>query len=84
MVMIKTVLIYLLEILSYAIIIKALMTWFPGGRESKFYELLDTLTEPIEGPVRKIMGRFVNGPVDFSPIVALLLVGLLRRLVFFI
>lgn len=39
-------------------------------------------TEPILAPCRKLIGRFNYGlPVDFSPIVAMLLLSLAQRLV---
>ena len=38
------------------------------------------LTEPIMAPIRRILPP--TGGIDFSPLIALLLLGLLRRLIF--
>ena len=43
-------------------------------------QMVYQLTEPILEPIRGIMPR--TGMIDFSPLIALLLLGLLRRLLF--
>lgn len=43
-------------------------------------QIVYQLTEPILEPIRNIMPR--TGMIDFSPLIALLLLGLLRRLLF--
>lgn len=76
----------LLDLISLIIIIKCFMTWFPGGTQNKIYELFSMLTDPIEEPIRSVMYKYMNGPIDFSPVVALLLVrlaqGVLTRMLF--
>ncbi|MCC0741011.1 YggT family protein [Clostridioides sp. ZZV14-6044] len=78
---IRIALYYLLDIIAWMIVIKSLMTWFPNGRQSKIFEILENLTEPIEGPIRSIMYKYTNGPIDFSPLVAIVLLMFLRQLV---
>ncbi|CZR98129.1 MULTISPECIES: YggT family protein [unclassified Clostridioides] len=78
---IRIALYYLLDIIAWMIVIKSLMTWFPNGRQSKIFEILENLTEPIEGPIRSIMYRYTNGPIDFSPLIAIVLLMFLRQLV---
>lgn len=70
---------YLFDILSWIIIIKSLMSWFPNGMGSKLYYILNNITEPIEGPIRSIMYKYNSGPVDFSPMIAILVLMLLKR-----
>ena len=72
---------YLLDIIAWMIVIKSLMTWFPNGRQSKIFDILENLTEPIEGPIRSIMYKYTNGPIDFSPLIAIVLLMFLRQLV---
>lgn len=74
------ILLQLIQLLTWAIVIKSLMTWFPGGRQSKIYDFLDTLTYPIENPIRSLMYRFSTGPVDFSPMIAIIVLIFLRRI----
>ena len=69
---------YLFNILSWVIVVKALLTWFPGGG-GQLYNVLSTITDPIEAPIRAIMRKYTNGPIDFTPMVALLVLMLLER-----
>ncbi|AUA37860.1 YGGT family protein [Clostridioides difficile] len=78
---IRIALYYLLDIIAWMIVIKSLMTWFPNGRQSKIFNILENLTEPIEGPIRSIMYKYTNGPIDFSPLIAIVLLMFLRQLV---
>ena len=76
---IRIALYYLLDIIAWMIVIKSLMTWFPNGRQSKIFDILENLTEPIEGPIRSIMYKYTNGPIDFSPLIAIVLLMFLRQ-----
>lgn len=69
----------LLDILSFLILIRCIMTWVPGGIQSKIYEIISTLTNPIEEPIRSMMYKYMNGPIDFSPIIAILLIRFAQR-----
>ena len=51
---------YLFDILSWIIVIKSFMTWLPSGG-GKFYDVLSTITEPIEAPIRSVMYKYTNG-----------------------
>ena len=50
---------YLFDILSWIIVIKSFMTWLPSGG-GKFYDVLSTITEPIEAPIRSVMYKYTN------------------------
>jgi len=65
-----------LNLYSWAIIVYILMSWFPGARESSFGEGLGKITEPY----LEIFRRFIPplGMIDFSPIVAILVLSLAR------
>ena len=69
---------YMRDILSWAIVIKSILTWFPNGVGS-LYNMLSVITEPIEGPIRSIMYKYTNGPVDFSPMIAIIVLTFLER-----
>ncbi|MEF9990937.1 MAG: YggT family protein [Romboutsia sp.] len=70
----------LLDVLTFIILIKCIMTWIPGATQNKLYEVFCVLTDPIEDPIRSIVYKYVNGPIDFSPVIALLLIRVVQRL----
>lgn len=79
--MIAVLLIKLLNILSWIILIQCLMSWFPGARYSRVYEILSMFTEPLVGPIRELLFRYIDIPIDFSPIIAFFLISMAQRLI---
>lgn len=79
--MIAVLLIKLLNILTWLIIIQCLMSWFPGARYSKVYEILSMFTEPLVGPIREVLFRYIDIPIDFSPIIAFFVISIVQRLI---
>jgi YggT family protein len=61
----------LLAILQFAIILRALMSWFNPSMENPIVRLVIEITEPILAPLRRIVPRI--GMIDITPIVAILL-----------
>jgi YggT family protein len=70
----------LFEILSWAIIIRILLSWVRIDPYHPVIRLLDQITEPILAPLRNILPT--AGGLDFSPIVAIVLLELVRQLLF--
>ena len=68
----------LFTILIFAIIARALISWFPIRPDSPVIVLLDEITEPIMRPLRQIVPRL--GMLDITPIVAILLLQMLQSL----
>ena len=62
---------------------RILMSWLPMFHGSRFAEFLFVLTEPILGPIRKLVMRSpLGGPgmmIDFSPIIAFVLLRLVSN-----
>ena len=77
-------LIKLLDLISFIILIQCLLSWIPSIRMSKLYEVLSMVTDPIEEPIRQVLYRYVSLPIYFSPVVAILLIGLMKNLVYII
>lgn len=71
------IIILLLQILSFAIIGRALLSWFDPGMRSPVGRILHDITEPIVGPIRQVVPRL--GMIDISPIVALVLLQIISR-----
>ncbi len=61
------------SILSLAIFIRAIVSWFNMDPRSPIIQILDAVTEPIIAPIRQIMPRL--GMLDLSPLVAILLLN---------
>ncbi len=68
----------LLNLLSFAIIGRALLSWFDPGMRTPVGRVLRDVTEPIIGPIRQVMPRM--GMLDLSPFIALLLIQVLTRI----
>ncbi|HHT7235274.1 MULTISPECIES: YggT family protein [Bacillus] len=71
-----TVLLYAIEIYSWALIIYILLSWFPGAKESTFGEFLARICEPYLEPFRRFIPPF--GMIDISPLVAIIALKLAR------
>lgn len=78
---------YLLTILTWIIIIQAVLSWLVAfnviNTTNEFVRsilmVLDRITEPLYRPVRKIMPDF--GALDLSPLVVLIIVQILNSIV---
>ena len=77
---------FLLYVLWWIIIIQAVLSWLVAfnviNTQSNFVrtvlDVLDRLTAPLYRPIRKILPDF--GGIDFSPIVLILAIQILRKL----
>jgi YggT family protein len=70
----------ILSLLVLAIFIRALLSWFYPVGKDPWTRLLVNVTEPILAPIRSVLARIMPIPMDFSPIVAWLLIVLLQNL----
>lgn len=69
----------LFTVLTFAIVGRALLSWFDPGLRSSVGRILVDITEPIISPIRRVVPPF--GMFDMSPIIAILLLQLLQRLI---
>jgi YggT family protein len=60
----------LFKILTYAIIARALLSWFPIAPGNPIARILFDVTEPILAPLRRIVPPL--GAMDITPIVAII------------
>jgi YggT family protein len=72
-----SILVWLIEIYSYALIVYILMSWFPNARDTKFGQILASICEPYLEPFRRIIPPI--GMLDISPIVAILVLNFATR-----
>ena len=67
----------LLNILSIAILVRVLLTWFPVDPSNPIIRILYDVTEPILAPLRKVIPRI--GMFDLSPIAAMLVIQFISQ-----
>jgi len=68
----------LLKLYIYLVIGRVILSWFPitpGSGLASVYRVVHTLTEPVLGPVRRIVPAL--GMIDISPLVVIILAELL-------
>ncbi len=73
-----------IAVIEYSILARVIISWLPISRENVFIKLLYQITEPILSPIRVIIQKSAIGKnmmFDFSPIIAFLLLGVIRNLV---
>ena len=63
-----------LDVFFYAILLQAILSWF--NPQSPISSVLNSLTKPILAPIQRIL-PMANG-MDFSPIVALILIQMIN------
>jgi YggT family protein len=68
----------LFDILSLAIFVRVLLSWFNINPFNPFIALLDQITEPVLAPLRRFIPPI--GGLDITPIVALFLLQILERI----
>jgi len=70
----------LFQVLTLAIVGRALLSWFPMRPGNPFYQLaviLHQITEPILAPLRRVIPTI--GMLDISPLVAILLLQFIQQ-----
>ncbi|MGK2966196.1 MAG: YggT family protein [Tepidiformaceae bacterium] len=68
-----------LQMLTWAVIARSLLSWFPIDQGSTIYQLLFRVTEPIIEPFRRIMPQ--TGMMDLSPLAAIIMLIVMRQMV---
>jgi YggT family protein len=66
---------FVLNIYTFLIIARAIISWVNPDPYNQVVRILDKLTEPVLYPIRKLLRRVTgNLPMDFSPIIAIVLI----------
>ena len=72
----------LFDLYSIALIVYALLSWFPGAYQTKFGAFLTRIVEPYLKLFRRLPLQFAG--LDFTVWVAILALNLLNRVVFYL
>lgn len=74
----------LLNFIQLAIFARVIISWIPIPKDNPIIKLIYQITEPILAPIRGMIERSSFGKnmmFDFSPIVALLLIQVIRSII---
>lgn len=71
-------LIRMLEIYSYVILARVLLSWIIRDPFNRYYLFLLRITEPVLSPIRRLLPQM---GVDISPIIVFLLIDVLIRII---
>jgi YggT family protein len=72
------IVVVLCDMMAILIVIRALLSWFPVDRNNVLVGFLETVTNPILVPLRRIIPRL--DMIDLTPMVAILLLMLISWL----
>ena len=75
----------LLRIYELLFIVRAILSWIPQIQGSGLSYFLHSVTEPVLAPIRKVLFKipfFAGIPIDFSILVAFLLIDVVRTVIF--
>ena len=68
----------ILSLYTWVIVIRALISWVSPDPRNPIVQLLSRLTEPVLKPLRRLVPPSMTGNIDVSPILAILLIQLVR------
>lgn len=68
----------LAQALNLAILARVIISWLPISRDSVIVQILYGVTEPILGPIRRVLPNM--GGLDLSPMIGLVLVWVAERI----
>ncbi len=67
---------FLVQGLIFAIFIRSILTWFPIDRTGPIVRAIDSVTEPVLDPLRRVLPRI--GMIDLAPMVAIIVLLFIR------
>lgn len=69
----------LATLLTFAIIVRAILSWFPLSGSNPLVAIVYQITEPVLAPLRRVIPRI--GMMDITPMVAIILLQVITVLV---
>lgn len=76
--------IYFTQFIYFLIFVRVIISWLPVRDNNVIIKLVYSLTEPILAPIRKLIYKSPLGGsglmIDFSPIIAWILIELIKRI----
>jgi len=75
---IADLLLRLIDLYALVILVRVVLSWLPVDHDQPWVRFVVDVTEPVVGPIRRVLPSF--GGLDFSPLVAMLLLQLMRNM----
>ncbi|HWO03284.1 MAG TPA: YggT family protein [Methylomirabilota bacterium] len=72
---------WVLGLYSWVIIAAALITWVSPDPRNPVVMFLRQVTEPVLGPVRRLLPPWKTGGLDFSPLIVILAIQFVERVI---
>ena len=69
---------FLCEVLTLAIVLRVILSWFSQSQTNRLFMVLFQITEPFLRPLRRIIPK--AGMFDFTPLVAIIILQLIANL----
>lgn len=69
------------QVYSWLILIRVLLSWFPVNPYNPIMKFIYEITELLLAPMRRILPPSPAMPIDFSPILAIIVLQFVERLV---
>ncbi|WP_127848892.1 YggT family protein [Lacticaseibacillus hulanensis] len=82
MYIIYRIIMLLIQIEQAAILVEAILSWIQIDQLRGVYEFCQRITAPLMNPIRRVMPIIAG--LDFSPVVALVLLGFVSKAVSYI
>lgn len=71
-----------LALLELLVFVDAIMSWFIKPRSNEVSRIIGIIVDPILKPCHNLQAKFIsNVPFDFSPVIALLLIELIKTII---
>ncbi|MBR5543818.1 MAG: YggT family protein [Oscillospiraceae bacterium] len=85
--LLRTFIATLLRVYELLFIARAILSWFPMATLGGLMSFIYAVTEPVLAPIRALLMKIpalASMPIDFSVLVAFLLIDVLRTIIFYI
>ncbi|MBU2103092.1 MAG: YggT family protein [Candidatus Omnitrophota bacterium] len=67
------------DIIWWILIINSLISWVNPDPHNPIVQFLRTVTNPILEPIRRVLPYRLKMPIDFSPLIAILIIMFLKQ-----
>lgn len=73
-----------MNVLNITILAEVIFSYIPNAREMSIYNILVSINNPILEPIRRLQSRFFGDMmIDFSPMVAILLLNMISGILIY-